>query len=311
MEIAITGATGFIGKHLLARHLVQGDQVRYLTRKKPASENGAKAYLGDLNSPDELRAFIRNVDIVYHCAAEIRDEALMAVTNVQGTANLLAAADGRIGRWVQLSSTGVYGPQRAGIITEGHPFAPVNAYEKTKLQSDLLVLDAVENRGLDAVILRPSNVYGNDMSNQSLFQLIAMINKGLFFYLGKPGATANYVHVENVVDALVLAGQTANIKSGQAYIVSDFCTLEDFAGFIAENLGKNAPSIRLPETTVRLLAKILSSITPFPLTPSRIDALTGRAVYSTELIEKELSYRNKISMAEGIADLARCYQQFN
>jgi hypothetical protein len=87
--------------------------------------------------------------------------------------------------------------------------------------------------------------------------------------------------------------------------------LEDFAGFIAENLGKNAPSIRLPETTVRLLAKILSSITPFPLTPSRIDALTGRAVYSTELIEKELSYRNKISMAEGIADLARCYQQFN
>jgi nucleoside-diphosphate-sugar epimerase len=311
MEIAITGATGFIGKHLLARHLGQGDQVRYLTRKKPTSENGAKAYLGDLNSPDELRAFIRNVDIVYHCAAEIRDEALMAVTNVQGTANLLAAAYSRIGRWVQLSSTGVYGPQRAGIITEDHPFAPVNAYEKTKVQSDLLVLDAVENRGLDAVILRPSNVYGNDMSNQSLFQLIAMINKGLFFYLGKPGATANYVHVENVVEALVLAGQTANIKSGQAYIVSDFCTLEDFAGFIAENLGKNAPSIRLPETTVRLLAKILSSITPFPLTPSRIDALTGRAVYSTELIEKELSYRNKISMAEGIADLVRCYQQFN
>ena len=110
MIVAITGGTGFIGKHLIAKHVARGDQVRYLTRKiAPKNVRGASAYIGSLGSSiDELRQFVRGADVLYHCAAELRNEAEMHNTNVRGTANLLSAAIGEIGRWVQLSSTGIY-----------------------------------------------------------------------------------------------------------------------------------------------------------------------------------------------------------
>ena len=89
MIVAITGGTGFIGKHLIARHVARGDKVRYLTRRK-AAENvrGAVAHTGNLGSSvDELRQFVHGADVLYHCAAELRNEAEMESTNVLGTAS--------------------------------------------------------------------------------------------------------------------------------------------------------------------------------------------------------------------------------
>ena len=79
MIVAITGGTGFIGKHLIARHVALGDQVRFLTRRKTASDiPGAVSHIGHLNSPiEELRQFVRGADVLYHCAAELRNEAEM------------------------------------------------------------------------------------------------------------------------------------------------------------------------------------------------------------------------------------------
>ncbi|MDD1617521.1 MAG: NAD(P)-dependent oxidoreductase, partial [Methylococcaceae bacterium] len=87
MIVAVTGGTGFIGKHLIARHIARGDQVRYLTRQVPANViTGATAVVGDLTaSVDELRSFVQGVDVLYHCAAELNDATLMHKTNVLGT----------------------------------------------------------------------------------------------------------------------------------------------------------------------------------------------------------------------------------
>jgi nucleoside-diphosphate-sugar epimerase len=308
--VAITGGTGFIGRHLLARHVARGDQVRYLTRRGAATDTrGASAHIGDLScSVDELRRFVRGADVLYHCAAELRDEAEMHNTNVLGTANLLAAAIGEIGRWVQLSSTGVYGSELHGDINEGAEINPVNAYEKSKATSDNLVCAAAEKQNLPCVVLRPSNVYGTDMPNQSLFQLIKMIDGGLFFFIGKHGAVANYIQVENVVDALALCGTAGLPINGRAYIVSDHRTLEDFVGVIAAALGKKAPQKRLPESLVRAAVALAGSIPKFPLKRSRVDALTNRTVYRADRIGCELGYKNKISLEEGIGDLARYWK---
>lgn len=306
MIVAITGGTGFIGKHLIARHVARGDQVRYLTRKKSAEDiRGATAHIGSLGSSiDELRQFVRGADVLYHCAAELRNEAEMYNTNVLGTANLLAAATGETGRWVQLSSTGLYGSGLHGDIHEESEINPVNAYEKSKAASDRLVCAA----GLSCVVLRPSNVYDTDMPNQSLFQLIRMINRGMFFFIGKSGAVANYIHVENVVDALLLCGTTGLPGNGRVYIVSDHRTLEDFVGIIAAALGKNMPQKRLPESLVRAAVVLAGWISKFPLKSSRVDALTNRTVYRADRIESELGYRNKISMEEGIGELTRYWK---
>lgn len=310
MIVAITGGTGFIGKHLIARHVARGDQVRYLTRRKTAEDiRGAFAHIGNLSSSiGELRQFVRGADVLYHCAAELRNEADMHNTNVLGTANLLAAATGETGRWVQLSSTGVYGSELHGDINEDAEINPVNAYERSKAASDDLVCAAAELQDLPCVVLRPSNVYGTDMPNQSLFQLIKMIDRGMFFFIGQRGAVTNYIHVENVVDALVLCGTAGLPINGRAYIVSDHRTLEDFVGIITTALEKRTPQKRLPESLVRAAVALAGLIPKFPLKPSRVDALTNRTVYRADRIESELGYRNNISMEEGIGELTRYWK---
>jgi nucleoside-diphosphate-sugar epimerase len=308
--VAITGGTGFIGKHLVARHRARGDQVRYLTRKQ-SSERIADgtAFVGNLTSPVEhLREFARGADVLYHCAAELHNEAEMQNTNVFGTANLIAAAGGYVGRWVQLSSTGVYGQKAIDDVYEDTASCPANAYEISKEASDRVLRETARQQDLPFVIVRPSNVYGIDMPNRSLFQLIRMIDRGLFFFIGRPGAVANYVHVENVVDALVLCATAKMPGNGRTYIVSDHRKLEALVHSIAAALGKAPPRLRLPESWVRAAAMVAGGIPGFPLSLSRVDALTNRTVYRTDRIVSELGYENRISMEAGIGELARYWK---
>ena len=306
--VAITGGTGFVGRHLVGRHVALGDEVRYLTRStSKTAVPGAKPVVGDLRSGVGLKSFVAGTDVLYHCAAELNDSSRMDEVNVQGTRRLLESLQRDVGVWVQLSSTGVYGPKRCGVVEDPGPLAPVNPYELSKASADSLVHNAA-HRGLGSVIVRPSNVYGPDMTNQSLFHMIRMVDRGLFFFIGSPGATANYVHVENVVDALMLAAGSPLPENGRAYIVSDHCTMEEFVAMIAEALGRKPPRLRLPEGPVRLAARLCEGIPGFPLTTSRIDALTNRVVYSSRRIEEELGYRHRITMADGIGELVRAWK---
>ncbi len=307
MIVAITGGTGFIGRHLIARHIARGDQVRYLTRKKPEQTiAGASAIIGDLTaSTDELLPLVQGADVLYHCAAELQDHSQMYKTNVLGTKNLLAAANGEVKRWVQLSSTGVYGNKPLQSVNEDTPIHPMNAYELSKATADELVYKAMTEQSLQGVILRPSNVYGMDMPNQSLFQLINMMKRGLFFFIGKDGAIVNYIQVENVIDALILCGTATLPNNARTYIVSDFRTLEDFVAIIAAALDIPCPKKRLPESFVRLIAGLGAYLPHFPLRSSRVDALTYKHYYQTARIESELGYQHNISMEAGISELVR------
>jgi nucleoside-diphosphate-sugar epimerase len=304
--VAVTGGTGFIGRHLISRHIARGDTVRYLTRNPTSKRiDGASVFAGDLALAGEsLRQFVQGADVLYHCAAELRDEVDMHSTNVLGTGNLIAAAKGEIGRWVQLSSTGVYGRGLHGDVDEESAVKPENAYESSKAASDNLLHDAAVANEFPFVVVRPSNVYATDMPNQSLFQLIKMIDKGLFFYIGHPGAKANYVHVENVIDAMMLCAIVDLPSNGRTYIVSDYRTLEEFVGIVAAVLEKASPQVRLPEGLVRTVCAVAGKLPGFPLTQSRIDALTSRTVYRSGRIKSELGFENRVSMEEGISELA-------
>lgn len=310
MIVAITGGTGFLGKHLIARHCARGDQVRYLTRKQSSeSIASGSAFVGNLTSSVEhLREFARGADVLYHCAAELHNEAEMQNTNVFGTANLIAAAGGEIGRWVQLSSTGVYGRKALDDVYEDTAANPANAYEISKEASDKALREAAQQQNLPCVMVRPSNVYGIDMPNRSLFHLISMIDRGLFFFIGRPGAVANYVHVENVVDALVLCATAKLSGNGRTYIVSDHRKLEELVHIVTAALGKAPPRLRLPESLVRAVSMVAGGIPGFPLSLSRVDALTNRTVYRTDRIMTELGYENRISMEAGIGKLVRYWK---
>ena len=243
MKIAITGASGFIGKLLVDKLLSQGNEVNVLTRKRNKFiDNRVSVFEGDLNDIEVLREFVLGVDVIYHCAAEIKNEILMKTVNENGTANLIEVAKNTISHWIQLSSTGVYGPIYSGTVNENQVYNPINEYEKTKLKSDFLVLEAAEKNNFTCTIIRPSNVFGFQMSNTSLFQLVKTIDKGFYFFVGPKGASANYVPVENVIEALYLAATNPKAKS-EIYNISDWCTIEDFVNSVAKVLGKASPKL--------------------------------------------------------------------
>lgn len=313
MKIAITGATGFIGKLLIKKHLDLGDEVHVLTRKKLTHENqkGLYFHIGDLSDVKSLFLFLENADVLYHCAAEIRDESKMSLVNVEGTKNLISAATGTIKHWVQLSSTGVYGPLFSGIVTENQSYNPINEYEKTKLESDFLVLEATQNTVFTSTIVRPSNVFGFQMTNQSIFQLVKSIDRGFYFFVGfEKGASANYVPVENVIEALYLAATHTRAKN-EIYIISSWCTIEEFIGNIAKSLGKPCPKFRIPLRLSKYLARATFFIPKNPLTVARINALSNRVIYETTKIEKELDYTPVVSTEDTIKDLVEFYKNNN
>ncbi|MBI4938465.1 MAG: NAD-dependent epimerase/dehydratase family protein [Nitrosomonadales bacterium] len=306
MIVAITGGTGFIGRKLVLRHLERGDVVRVLSRQPP--DTPAIWHGGDLAAPGNLQPFVDGADILYHCAAEIRDTGRMNAVHVKGTSRLIEAAAGRISRWIQLSSAGAYGKRHEGVITEETALNPCNTYERTKVLSDELVEAAASGGAFQHAILRPSNVYGAEMKTRSLFELIAMIRKGWFFFIGKPGASANYIHVNNVVEALVLCGSLPQ-AAGRTYNLSDYRTMEKFVAGIAGALDAPVPRMRVPEAPVYLLAKLAGNIPDIPLTESRVDALTSRSVYPVSRIERELGYRHIVTMEEGLTELVGSWKQ--
>lgn len=305
MIFAISGATGFIGLLLTKRCIEKGHQVRVLTRdprKIPAGLN-VQVFQGDITDAHlDLNPFFTGVDVFFHCAAEIKDPAKMREINVRGTQRLIAGATGKIKRWVQLSSVGCYGPHRSGTVTEESPLNPVNEYEITKTEADRLVMEAGADGAFSFTLLRPSNVFGAGMRNRSLSQLITQIARGRFFLIGKRKSLATYIHVENVVQALILCAVRPE-ASGEIFILSDQVAWADFIRFVTTRLGRKAPGLVLPERSLRAATRILDFIPRSPLTTSRIDALTNRTVYSSDKIVKLLQYKHEVSIEQGIVDI--------
>lgn len=302
--VAITGGTGFIGRRLARRHLELGDIVRVLSRDPDAvgrHEAGTANFAGDLASGAIPLGFVENADVLYHCAAELRDAKAMAAVNVAGTQHLIEAATGRIGCWVQLSSAGVYGMVREGVVDEGSAVAPGNLYEETKASADRLVASGAVNGGFRYSILRPSNVFGPEMTSRALYRIASMIRRGQFFYIGPPGASANYIHAENVVDALLLCGSQA-AAAGQVYNLNDYCTLEELVGVLAASLNVASPVRRLPRAPIELLARVSGWIPGNPLTMARVAAMTSRARYPIDKISNQLGYRHRVSLADGLRE---------
>ena len=300
--IAITGGTGFIGRGLAALHIEAGDVVRVLSRQsaEDAQLEGCQLYPADLTKEDiDLRSFVDNVDVLYHCAGEVRDESRMRALHVNGTQRLLMAASGTIGHWVQLSSVGAYGPRRNGTITEKEVERPIGPYETSKAAADSAVM---HEPGITFTVLRPSIVFGTKMPNNSLRQMIKLIDRRLFFYVGEPGASANYVHVSNVVDALYLCGKQ-EAPAGSIYNLSDWRAMESFVGTVANELGRRAPSLRAPERLVRFGAQTVGHLPGVPLSQSRIDALTNRSIYDSGRIQRDLRFAFATTIEHGLQEL--------
>lgn len=304
MRVLVLGGTGFIGASLVEVLVSLEKSVCVASRHLKNGFIGLKpgvnfSCVDLLDSSDNFERLVDGFDIVFNCAGEIKVEKLMKSLHVDATCRLVEACKkvaltaGRPIHYVQLSSVGAYGPSHSAseprTVTELTPHAPVGTYEITKTMADDIVVEAAEQGVFTYSILRPSNVYGAGMPNNSIRQWGQVIKKRLFFYIGKPGAVSTYIHVDDVVDALMLCGFDERAK-GQVFNISNDCPQERFVGAIAQALNVPAPRLRLPESLMRFMVSTLSWTNRFPVSHSRIDALVARTRYPADKISTVLGF---------------------
>lgn len=304
MKVAITGANGYVGSLLARAHLRRGDQVNALSRNPAATRalEGVTVYSGDITRAEAIDDGFFDVDVFYHCAAEVSHEDLMRAVNVEGTRGLLARARGRAKRWVQLSSLSVYGNPRSGVVDEASAPRPRTLYGRTKLEADELVTQHVAG-AFGYAFLRPAAVIGPNMRGASMRALIGAVERGRFCFIGAPGAIGNFVHEDNLVEALVLLG-THSGAAGRAYNLSENVTIESMIATIAAAIQRPVPALRLPESLARAAARVGRVVPAFPLTPARVDALTSRVEYASERIARELGYRPRATVHDALRQIA-------
>ena len=153
-------------------------------------------------------------------------------------------------------------------------------------------------------ILRPSNVFGTKMTNQSLRRLIELVKRQLFFYVGRPGAITTYVHVDDVVAALIICAVEPRAKD-QIYNLSSDCILEDIVKHIASLLGVRQPWLRIPEPLINIPLGLLSSLLKSWVNVPSLNVLLLRTRYPAQKIESELGFKFSKPLPAGIEDLVK------
>ncbi len=246
--VALTGGTGFIGRHLAARLREQGIPVRLLARRPPREEDrvvGIAWVEGDLADEGALRHLVEGVDCVVHAAGLVAatDRRRFHDVNVAGTARLLGLLPDRA-RLVHVSSLAARAPR-------------TSAYAASKREAERLVAAARP----DAVIVRPPAVYGpGDRATLPVFQQLA---RGLLVMPAAVGARFSLLFVEDLVDLLV-AVATDPIHDGQVLEPDDGrpggYRWRDLAALAAEARGAPVRFVRLPPTPLWPIAALLEAI---------------------------------------------------
>ncbi|MGQ0714585.1 MAG: NAD-dependent epimerase/dehydratase family protein [Gemmatimonadaceae bacterium] len=319
----VTGATGLVGSHIVERLEGDGWAVRALVRDPQRAAwlepLGAELVRGDVL---EGGAFVRGAsacDVIFHCAAAILPEQAewesYRATNLDGTANAIAAARSAGARLLHVSSVAVYGGATRYRSTptdeaiELPPLPETAFYARSKRESEAMVLDAHARNEIWACAVRPDVVYGT-RDRQFVPRVGRVLSRGFFPVLGGGTSTLAIVHAANVADGAVRAVAT-DIAGGKAYnLANDYdVTVRDFVRLAAQGLGRR---VRLVPVPMVLAKAVFKAVTIFIGIARRGAALSqaGGAVafisrnnpFSSDRAKRELGWRPPVRPDVGIPE---------
>ena len=323
MTILVTGATGFLGSALVTELIKRKQEVRILVRdeKKARDQFGTsvKIIQGDITDVEKVREAIYSSTIVYHFAGRLYHpsvpDKLYHQTHVEGTRILLAACEGqKLQRFVHCSTTGVLGETGPTPAAEDAPFAPTNPYERTKLEGEILALQAHRTRSIPVTVVRPGLVYGP--GDLHLLNFFTTIKKGPFPPLIAGGkALIHPVYIDDMTEATLLCADLPEAIGHSYNIAGEHpVSFRELAAAIAHSMGKQLPPGSIPLWLANLASDIFVRLPAFkdenaPLTRSRVKFLTNSRVYSIERAKNELGYSPRVGLEEGMKLTAAWYQK--
>ncbi len=322
----VTGATGFVGGHLVEVCKARGLAVSSIAR--PSSETtvlerlGITLQRGDLTDHALVRRALDGVEVVVHCAAKVGDWGPVddyRAVNVDALRGLLEACRGRsLHRFVHLSSLGVYAARHHHGTDENEPLPAhhMDGYTQTKVEAEGLALKYQREHGVPVVVLRPGFIYGA-RDRTVLPKLITALRQGEFRYLGDGSQALNTIYVGNLVDAIFLAveqpqavGQIYNLTDGEG--VSKRRFIEE----VADGMGLERPRRSVPLWVARILAWAMErrarrrgAVKAPKLTQARLKFLGLNLDFSIDKAKRELGYRPRIGFDQGMQETMAWYRQ--
>lgn len=310
--VLVTGATGFAGGHLVRALAMDGQQIRVIARssaKIGGLPPGVDVRVADITDPDAVSRAVDGVGTIYHLAAAYRsavhrEEGYRRI-NVGATRNLLeAAARSGVERFVHCSTVGVHGHVSRPPAEEKTAFSPADAYQRTKLEAELLALSYARDRGLAVAVARPTAIYGP--GDTRLLKMFRMIANGTFVMLNKGDIYYHMVYVDDLVQGLKLLA-THPSAVGEVFILGGdkYYRLKAIVDMIAQFLGVRQPRIRLPALPFQVVGSLCEAIcVPFGVEPPiyrrRVDFFTKSRAFSIEKARRMLGYSPQVPLEVGL-----------
>lgn len=271
-NILVTGATGLIGSNLCKILTENGYNVKALVRETSdisslENLNNIEFFRSDIRDYNKLKEAFKNIDIVYHCAAQLDIMDTLdnehAITNIQGTRNVMEAClENSVKKVVYLSTVGVSGILKDHYNeNEDSPYIKVgNPYYDTKIDAERLTLSYYTNNNLPVVIIRPGLIYGRGDRN-ILPAILPRLLKGQLFYVGSANNDIALTSVDNLLNALLLLIDKDGLE-GEIFNITDDqgITLKDFVQNICKILEIDEPKIHVPTKLANNICKIINEV---------------------------------------------------
>ncbi len=319
--ILITGASGFIGRHLSETLLRSGHQVRVLLRRETDehffSVQPTETVRGDLRSRETIDKAVSGVDVVIHLAAvlgpsQIREKIFYDV-NVRATADLLKTAQkSGVRQFIYGSTVGVLGDVAGVVADESAECSPESVYEKTKCEAEFIVREA-QSQSFNITVIRPAWVYGP--GDRRTFKLINAIASKKFMFVGKAGNLQHPVFISDLVTGIMLcvnneraAGEIYHLGGPEIVTVRKLCTTA------ASILGVSLPRVSLPLFAAKILARFSEKIFDLagkeaPVDRGKVDFFVKNRAYSIEKAKRELSYNPETFLEQGMTAAIKWYRE--
>ncbi len=310
--ILVTGATGFLGRRVAEALLDRGARVRALARNAAKARGlvarGASVALGDMTDAASLRAAATGCEAVFHFAAVTNEFCPLDYyrhVNVEGTRVLAEAALAEgVQRFVYASTGWVHGLWCDTRNDESSPMRPCgHFYADTKIEAETLVSRLVGERGLPAVILRPSEIYGPQDRNWTLRPL-RLIASGRMLLAGGGKGLTQPMFVDDLVEGVLAAAEKGGV--GEVYILCgpNVVTFRDYFGRLARIVGRK----RIPSVPLRFglaaagLAERAARLFGRAPVFTRQEALssTTTATFDGAKARRELGFEPRTSLDEGM-----------
>ncbi|MEM2930232.1 MAG: NAD(P)-dependent oxidoreductase [Thermoproteota archaeon] len=327
MKILVTGASGFLGGHLIEEMVSKGYDVIGMVRKSSNTSFlrslGVKLRVGDLTIPESIKQATEDIDIVIHLAAYYTffgKKEMYRKVNVDGTRLLLEASlRNDVKRFVYCSSTEAIGPVKNPPAEEDSPPNPSYEYGRSKLEAEKIVRN-YGDRGVKYTILRPSGIYGPRNVDDISYWFITAFAKNALptrIIVGDGRNLIQFVHVKDAVQGFLLVLDKPEVSENQTYFISDdraYTYLEVYE-ILSELCNRAPPRIHVPPilakafvAPVELFNRLRGRVV-FTWKTSTVNDLTSDRAYSIRKAVGELGFKPKYDLKTGLRETIEWYRE--